>query len=96
MLRGHLVFVCHASLLGQNIDLVLIDQQSVGKRSLHLMDTVNAKKRWATYLACQQSLERESQSDRPAIDRASCLKIKGIHDISCFGTPDCHHCCSIA
>jgi hypothetical protein len=30
------------------IDLVLIDQQSVGKRSLHLMDTVNAKKRWTT------------------------------------------------
>jgi hypothetical protein len=27
------------------IDLVLIDQQSLGKRSLHLMDTVNAKKR---------------------------------------------------
>jgi hypothetical protein len=25
------------------IDLVLIEQQSVGKRSLHLMDTVNAK-----------------------------------------------------
>jgi hypothetical protein len=24
----------------------LIDQQSVRKRSLHLMDTVNAKKRW--------------------------------------------------
>jgi hypothetical protein len=31
------------------IDLVLIYQQSVGKRSLHLMDTVNAKKRWTTY-----------------------------------------------
>jgi hypothetical protein len=30
------------------IHLVLIDQQSVGKRSLHLMDTVNAKKRWTT------------------------------------------------
>jgi hypothetical protein len=30
----------------QNIDLVLIDQQSVGKRSVYLMDTVNAKKRW--------------------------------------------------
>jgi hypothetical protein len=29
-----------------SIDLVLIDQQSVGKKSLHLMDTVNAKKRW--------------------------------------------------
>jgi hypothetical protein len=27
------------------IDLVLIDQQIVGKRNLHLMDTVNAKKR---------------------------------------------------
>jgi hypothetical protein len=26
-------------------DLVLIDQQNVGKRSVHLMDTVNAKKR---------------------------------------------------
>jgi hypothetical protein len=30
------------------IDLVLKDQQSVEKRSLHLMDTVNAKKRWTT------------------------------------------------
>jgi hypothetical protein len=32
----------------ETIDLVLIDQQSVGERSLHLMDTVNAKKRWTT------------------------------------------------
>jgi hypothetical protein len=32
----------------RTIDLVLIDQQSVGKRSPHLMDTVNAKKRWTT------------------------------------------------
>jgi hypothetical protein len=30
------------------IDLVLIDQQRVGKRRLHLMDIVNAKKRWTT------------------------------------------------
>jgi hypothetical protein len=30
------------------IDLVLIDQQSVEKRNLHLMDTVNVKKRWMT------------------------------------------------
>jgi hypothetical protein len=30
------------------IDLVLIDHQSVGKRSLFLMDTDNAKKRWTT------------------------------------------------
>jgi hypothetical protein len=29
-------------------DLVFIDQQSVRKRSLHQMDTVNAKKRWTT------------------------------------------------
>jgi hypothetical protein len=29
---------------GNAIDLVLIDQQSVGERGLHLMDTVNAKK----------------------------------------------------
>jgi hypothetical protein len=30
------------------IDLVLIDQQSLGKKSLHLLDTENAKKRWTT------------------------------------------------
>jgi hypothetical protein len=30
------------------IDLVLIDPQSVGKRTHDLMDTVNAKKRWKT------------------------------------------------
>jgi hypothetical protein len=33
---------------GKPIDLVLIDQQSVRKRSLHLIDTVDAKKRWTT------------------------------------------------
>jgi hypothetical protein len=31
-----------------HIDLVLIDPQSVGKRTHDLMDTVNAKKRWKT------------------------------------------------
>jgi hypothetical protein len=31
-----------------SIDLVLIDPQSVGKRTPDLMDTVNAKKRWKT------------------------------------------------
>jgi hypothetical protein len=35
-------------LFGQTIDLVLIDQQSVGKGSLHLINTINAKKRWKT------------------------------------------------
>jgi hypothetical protein len=32
------------------IDLILIDIKSVGKRSLHLMDIVNAKKKWTTML----------------------------------------------
>jgi hypothetical protein len=32
----------------ETIDLVLIDPQSVGKRTYDLMDTVNAKKRWKT------------------------------------------------
>jgi hypothetical protein len=41
--RKHVNDVCAIT-----IDLVLIDQQSVGKRSLHLMKTVNAKKRWTT------------------------------------------------
>jgi hypothetical protein len=30
-----------------SIDLILIDQQSVGMRSLHQMDGVNAKMRWS-------------------------------------------------
>jgi hypothetical protein len=35
-------------LIVQIIDLVLIDQKSVGKRSLHVMSTVNVKKKWTT------------------------------------------------
>jgi hypothetical protein len=34
--------------LGRAYDLVLIDQHSVGKGSLHLMDTVKTKKRCTT------------------------------------------------
>jgi hypothetical protein len=34
------------SCIVDRIDSVLIDQQSVGKRSLHLIDTAHAKKRW--------------------------------------------------
>jgi hypothetical protein len=76
------------------IDLVLIDQQSVGKRSLHLRDTVNAKKRWtAIYCRVNKFLTKSHILTRDPIERASFLKI---NDISFFGTPDCHHCCSIA
>jgi hypothetical protein len=42
ILQKTLAFFCV-----KTIDLVLIDQ-SVGKRSLHQIDTVNAKKRWST------------------------------------------------
>jgi hypothetical protein len=45
--------------------LVLIDQQSVGKRSLDLMDTVNAKEMYEQLLASQQIFEREPHSDSP-------------------------------
>jgi hypothetical protein len=34
--------------IGWEHGLSIIDQQSVGKRSLYLMDTANAKKRWTT------------------------------------------------
>jgi hypothetical protein len=44
----------------ETIDLVLIDQQSVGKRSLHLMDTVNAKKRWTPIYWRVNKLLKES------------------------------------
>jgi hypothetical protein len=36
----------------ETIDLVLIDSQSVGKRSLDLMDTVSAKMRWTIIYWC--------------------------------------------
>jgi hypothetical protein len=78
------------------IDLVLKDQQSVGKKSLHLMDTVNAKKRWTTIYFCVNKFLKESHIvTRHRKERASFLKINDIIDISFFETPHCHHCCSI-
>jgi hypothetical protein len=78
----------------KTIDLVLIDQQSVGKRSLHLINNVNAKKRWTTiYWRVNKLLKESHIVTRFAKERASFLKI---NDISFFGTPNCHHCCSIA
>jgi hypothetical protein len=47
-------------------------------------------------LACQQIFEKVPHSDKLAQARASFLKVNDINDISFFGTPDCHHCCSIA
>jgi hypothetical protein len=78
------------------IDLVLIDQQIVGKRSLHLMDTVNAKKRWTTiYWRVNKFLKESHIVTRLTKERASFLKINDINNISLSGTHDCHHCCSI-
>jgi N-dimethylarginine dimethylaminohydrolase len=42
------------------IDLVIIDQQSVGKRYLHLMDTVNVK-RDDHLLTCEQFLKESHE-----------------------------------
>jgi hypothetical protein len=79
------------------IDLVLIGQQSVRKRSLHLMDTFNAKKRWTTiYWRFNKFLKRSYKVTRLAKKRVSFLKINAINDISFLGTPNCQHCCSIA
>jgi hypothetical protein len=85
------------------INLVLIDQQRAGKRSLHLMDTVNAKKRWTTIFWCVNKFLKEShimnrftRTIIRAIKGLSFLKINDINDVSFFGTSDCHHCCSIA
>jgi hypothetical protein len=49
------------------IDLVLIDQQSVGKRSLYLMDTVNAKKRWTTIYWYVKKFLKESHIVTPLL-----------------------------
>jgi hypothetical protein len=66
------------------IDLVLIDPESVGKRTHDLMDTVNAKKRWKTIYFYYFGKERVI------------LNINDINDFSFFGTPECHQCCSTA
>jgi hypothetical protein len=47
------------------IDLVLIDQESAGKRSLHLVETVNAKKRWMTIYWRATIFDREPHSAPP-------------------------------
>jgi hypothetical protein len=56
--------------------LSINDQQSVGKRSQHLMDTVNAKKRWTTIYWRVNKLLKESRIvTRLAKERALFLKI---------------------
>jgi hypothetical protein len=65
-----------------SIDLVLIDQQSVGKRSLHLMDTVNAKKERTTIYWCVNKFLKESHVVTHLGNRASFLII---NDISFLG-----------
>jgi hypothetical protein len=66
----------------QTIDLELIDQQSVGKRSLHLVDTINAKKRWTTiYWRVNKFLKESHIVTRFAKERASFLNINDINDI---------------
>jgi hypothetical protein len=60
------------------IDLVLIDQQSVGKRSLHLMDTVIAKKRWTTIYWRVNKFLKDSRFGK---QRESFLKINDFNDI---------------
>jgi hypothetical protein len=58
------------------IDLVFIDQQSEGNRSLHLMDTVDAKKRWTTIYRRANKLLKESHIvTRFAKERGSFLKM---------------------
>jgi hypothetical protein len=64
--RGQLV-TCHLHYMSiasryLTIDLVLIDER-VGKRSLHMMDTVHAKKRWKTLTGVSTIFKREPRSD---------------------------------
>jgi hypothetical protein len=87
-------YYLYCKTLDKTIDLVLIDKQCVGKRSLHLMDTVNAKKRWTTiYWRVNKLLKASHIVTRLTKERALFLKI---NDFLFFGTSDCHHCCSIA
>jgi hypothetical protein len=81
---------------GNIVDLVLIDQQSVGQKSLHLMDTVNAKKRWTTINWRVNNFWQRALCDQPCSWASIIDDMNDINVISCFETSDCHHCCSIA
>jgi hypothetical protein len=59
------------------------------------MDTVNAKKRWTTIYWRVNKFLKESHEVTSIAKERVLLKINDINDISIFGTPDCHHCCSI-
>jgi hypothetical protein len=48
------------------------------------------------FLAYQYIFEIEPHTDTIAKERVSFLKVNDINDISFLGTPNCHHCCSIA
>jgi hypothetical protein len=48
------------------------------------------------HLACQQFLTESHKVTHLGNERPSFLDMNDINDISIFGTPDCHHCCSIA
>jgi hypothetical protein len=81
----------HGTLSQKTIDLGLTDQ-SVGKRSLYLMDTVNAKKRCTIYWRVNKFLKECHLVTRVTKERPSILKIIDINDNSFFRTPKCHHC----
>jgi hypothetical protein len=76
------------------IDLVLIDQQSVKKRSLHLMEV--RKRDGRQFISVNKFLKESHVVTSLAKERASFLKTNDSNNISLFGTPDSHHCCSIA
>jgi hypothetical protein len=63
-------YLPHLSAIGLIIDLVLIDQQSAGKKILHLLHTVNAKEMDDHLLACQQILTESHIVTRHAKERA--------------------------
>jgi hypothetical protein len=69
----------------------------VGKRSLNLMGTVNAKRDGRPFTGVSTNFLKVSHEvTRLVKEHASFLKtndINDINDIAFFGTPDCHHCC---
>jgi hypothetical protein len=66
----------------------------VGKRSLSLKDTVNAKMRWTTIYCRVNKFLKKSHIVIRFVKRVSFFKMNDINDISFFGTSDCHHFCS--
>jgi hypothetical protein len=79
-----LISWCNSDTIQNSFDFLCL-WETVGKRSLHMMDTVNAKKRWTTkYWSVNKFLKKSHEMTRFAKEWTWFLKINDINDTYFF------------